>query len=64
MGSKLMRPLKSKGGSLLTSFKAKGSVSGPNWFASLDEARAPNVKQYLRGMRNYYLLSSEIKVSK
>lgn len=31
-------------------------------FAKLDEARAPNVKQYLRGLRNYYLLSAQVKV--
>ena len=29
----------------------------------LDEARAPNVKQYLRGLRNYYVLSEFIKVA-
>ena len=31
-------------------------------FVSLDEKRAPNVKQYLRGLRNYYVLSQNIKV--
>lgn len=33
-------------------------ASGPNSFAMLDERRAPNVKQYLRGLRNYYILSA------
>lgn len=28
----------------------------------MDEARAPNVKQYLRGLRNYYVLAQDIKV--
>ena len=31
-------------------------------FVALDEKRAPNVKQYLRGLRNYYVLSENIKV--
>ena len=33
-----------------------------NLFDQIDERRAPNVKQYLRGLRNYYVLSKEIKV--
>jgi hypothetical protein len=44
-------------------FTRKTKLGGPNWFAQLDEARAPNVKQYLRGLRNYYILSHHIHVS-
>ena len=40
----------------------KHKLTGPSWFSTLDETRAPNVKQYLRGLRNYYLLANEIKV--
>lgn len=32
-------------------------IQGPNKFATFDESRAPNLKQYLRGLRNYLLLS-------
>ena len=39
------------------------ATAGPNWFAKLDESRAPNVKQYLRGVRNYYMLLPTIQVS-
>ena len=46
------------------SFNGKKMALGPNSFATLDEAKAPNVKQYLRGLRNYYILSSQLKVSK
>ena len=42
--------------------KSNKQTSGPNGFALLNEARAPNVKQYLRGLRNYYVLSEHIKV--
>ena len=42
----------------------KNHGARPNPFVSLDEARAPNVKQYLRGLRNYYVLAQNIKVSK
>ena len=50
--------------SLWASIKGKLRKSGgANSFATLDEAKAPNVKQYLRGLRNYYILSSHIKVS-
>lgn len=43
--------------------RLKPRLGGPNWFATLDEARAPNVKQYLRGLRNYFVLSKHVKVS-
>ncbi len=36
--------------------------SATNSFALLDEAKAPNVKQYLRGLRNYYVLGYQLKV--
>lgn len=54
-------------GKLLSLFKGKSSkiaatLTKPNWFTTLDETKAPNVKQYLRGLRNYYLLATEIKV--
>ncbi len=42
--------------------KTKNKKVRPNSFVSLDETRAPNVKQYLRGLRNYYVLSQTIKV--
>lgn len=45
----------------LSSLKSK-LASGPNSFELLDERRAPNLKQYLRGLRNYYILSSQTKV--
>jgi len=32
-------------------------------FDILDEQRAPNVMQYMRGVRNYYILSGHNKVS-
>lgn len=49
--------------SLLKLFKKrKYKLTKPSWFTTLDETRAPNVKQYLRGLRNYFLLSTEIKV--
>eukprot|EP00347_Sterkiella_histriomuscorum_P013534 403364343 len=37
-------------------FKRNSSASsnGPNWFAQLDESKAPNVKQYLQKPYNYY----------
>lgn len=44
-------------------FKRKNSL-GPSYFAQLDETRAPNVKQYLRGVRNYFILSHLIKVTR
>jgi hypothetical protein len=44
--------------------KSRGKPAAPNSFATIDEARAPNVKQYLRGLRNYYILSAHIKVDK
>ena len=40
-----------------TKHKAKVNI-----FDQIDERRAPNVKQYLRGVRNYYVLSKDIKV--
>lgn len=50
-------------GALLKVFKKKKfKLTKPSWFTTLDETRAPNVKQYLRGLRNYFLLSTEIKV--
>jgi hypothetical protein len=46
----------------VTSKIKSSKLTKPSWFSTLDESRAPNVKQYLRGLRNYHLLSTEIKV--
>jgi hypothetical protein len=32
-------------------------------FDAIDESKAPNVKQFLRGVKNYYILSQNLKVS-
>lgn len=53
------------GSKLTTQFRnrfSSSSQSSTNLFDQIDERRAPNVKQYLRGLRNYYVLSKEIKV--
>jgi hypothetical protein len=34
-----------------------------DYFDKIDEKRAPNVKQFLRGLKNYHILSQHTKVS-